>query len=121
MQHSRKMLSRHIIIRKVLAVFVLLLFAFCITPKMLLHDLIADHKDTPFTSSNSSNQQFEYSGFRCNCDNLVVESPFVYYHISQEIIHPEFRPDHSDFFSSNPLVSCAFYFELRGPPYRVYA
>jgi hypothetical protein len=104
------------IIRKIAAVFLLLLFAFCITPKMLLHELIADHKDTPFTSNNSSSQQFEYSGFRCNCDNLVVESPFVNYYITQEVVFPKFNSNHSDFFATNPVFSHSFYFELRGPP-----
>jgi hypothetical protein len=55
----------------------LVLFAFSNTPKKILHDLLADHKDSPVKTRDSKTPQLDVSGFRCNCDNLVVESPFL--------------------------------------------
>ncbi|PWT76121.1 MAG: hypothetical protein C5B59_07265 [Bacteroidetes bacterium] len=109
-------MNKHPIIKRALAGFMILLFAFCVTPKKLLHDLIADHRDTPFSLASPSQQQIEYSGFRCNCDNLVVESPFI----------PAIEPAalFISFFykeSSSPAshqAEPAYYFDIdsRGPP-----
>jgi hypothetical protein len=114
---SQKTLLRNSIIRNLSAGLLLVLFAFCVTPKKIIHDLLADHKDAPFTLAGTAQQQFEYSGFRCNCDNLVVESPFVSDFIPVliqvergYIEHPVDRPI--------PFtVPPHFYFELRGPPF----
>ena len=94
----------------------ILLFAFCVTPKKLLHDLIADHNDTPFSVGSSSQQQFDYSGFRCNCDNLVVESPFI-----TEVVALTTPVLFSYGNYSTPILQQAakvhpFDIELRGPP-----
>ena len=94
----------------------LVLFAFSITPKLLLHDLVANHKDTPLKSSTNKTQQFDVTGFNCGCDNLVVESPFVENFIAAEIVTPSFfslhiNPEIKNFISVNQ-----FYVGLRGPP-----
>lgn len=94
----------------------LVLFAFSITPKLLLHNLVANHKDTPLKSSTNKTQQFDVAGFNCGCDNLVVESPFVENFIAAEIVAPSFfslhiNPEIKNFISVNQ-----FYVGLRGPP-----
>ena len=103
-------------IRKVLAALMLILFAFSITPKLLLHDLVANHKDSPLPSSAKNNAAFNKAGFNCGCDNLVVESPFVENPVAALSIVPQifsslFTAEPNDFIS---LVH--FYIELRGPP-----
>jgi hypothetical protein len=97
----------------------LVLFAFSITPKKILHDLVADHKDTPVKTSDSKTPQFDVSGFRCNCDNLVVESPFLNEGPALEIILTSFYftpPVETD---NNLSVVHLYYATLRGPPLAV--
>jgi hypothetical protein len=64
------------IIRRFSAAFFLLLFAFCVTPKRFLHDLLANHQDTERTASLLVTE-VSASGFHCHCDNLVVMTPFT--------------------------------------------
>jgi hypothetical protein len=66
-------------IRSILAVFFLLLFAFCITPTRTLHNLVANHTDKRihFKTKDPYQSQISKLGFHCQCDNLVSESPFV--------------------------------------------
>jgi hypothetical protein len=71
------LLAKKNLIQRLLAGIMLVLFAFSITPKMTLHDLFAHHKDTLFSASSKDHAVISLSGFRCNCENLVVESPFV--------------------------------------------
>jgi hypothetical protein len=56
------------------------LFAFGITPKITLHNLVANHKDGRIKSSSLADPgstQLAKASFNCQCDNLVSESPFV--------------------------------------------
>jgi hypothetical protein len=48
-------------------------------PKKAVHDLLARHKDRN-VPINHSKTQFTWAGFHCNCENLVVESPFISNH-----------------------------------------
>ena len=104
------------IIRKLSAGFLLLLFALCITPKKTLHDLIADHKDAPFASEGTAQQHISTSGFRCNCDDLVVESPFISDFIPIEIITIAAYSSHVAAPADDFRFLHHFYYELRGPP-----
>jgi hypothetical protein len=109
-------LAKNQSIRKILAALMLVLFAFSVTPKLLLHNLVANHKDTPVKCSANNNAQFNIAGFNCGCDNLVVESPFVENSVTAEIITQQvfyqyINTEVKDFISVNQ-----FYFELRGPP-----
>jgi len=94
----------------------LIVFAFSVTPKILLHNLVADHRDTPRSHNNSKQNQLSKTGFNCNCENLVVESPFVNdfvpfnLSIASQFANRQFVYN-DDFRSVNH-----FYFELRGPP-----
>ncbi len=66
-------------IRSMLAGFFLLLFAFCITPKQTMHNLVASHSDAGANSkvSDPYQSQLTKAGFHCQVDNLITESPFV--------------------------------------------
>jgi hypothetical protein len=104
------------IIRKLFGAFMLMVFAFSVTPKILLHNLVADHRDTPRSHNSSKEQQLSKTGFNCNCDNLVVESPFINDFAAVRLSdQPEFAKRHITFINdfSFPFL---FYFRLRGPP-----
>lgn len=103
-------------IRKILAVVMLNVFAFSVTPKIILHNLVADHRDTPRSQNHSKDQQLSKTGFNCNCDNLVVESPFTDDQKSVQIII-------SSFFLPQAIENIQrfnaghhFYFLLQRPP-----
>lgn len=94
----------------------LFIFIFSITPKKILHDLVADHKDTPTLFNHSTTTQLNSNTFNCNCDNLVVELPFVYQNDIIQIINPILYYS----FSNNRIYTLCyqtnFDLELRGPP-----
>ena len=92
----------------------LLIFAFSITPKLFLHDLIVHHKDTPVTSGKDA--QIGQTGFRCDCENQVVELPFIDGVASfQLIVQGCFRS--YQIRSAHQYYSFPrFNFGLRGPP-----
>ena len=91
-----------------------MLFCFSVTPKFLLHRLLANHKDSPV--SNSTKAQLASSGFHCDIENLVVEAPFVPVSTNVTLHIPVIFADYLDKLSYNficrkNVVSC-----LRGPP-----
>jgi hypothetical protein len=70
-------LSKHPVIRALLSGFFLILFAFSATPKLFLHGFLANHRDAPLQKTQSGRPLVGTAGFHCDCDNLVVESPFT--------------------------------------------
>jgi hypothetical protein len=100
----------------VLAAFMLAVFAFSITPKILLHNFVANHKDTPFTSNFEKTAQFHKAGFNCSCDNLVVESPFTDDFSPVQITVQTFFPSRIARDINNFRNGYHFYLTLRGPP-----
>jgi hypothetical protein len=103
-------------IRNILAGLMVLLFGLSITPKITLHDLVANHKDKPYRVNDSKNKQIDVSGFHCYCDNLVVESPFLdecaALHIASITV-----PRRTFSSAARPFYfTSRFYFALRGPP-----
>jgi hypothetical protein len=111
-------LQQPLTIRNVLAGFFLLLFAFCITPKRTLHNLVANHTDgrTGVKSKGPYQSQIGRSGFNCQLDNLISESPFV------EDTQIPFTLLVSDFLTYQEKQAGSFYVSaffcsgLRGPP-----
>lgn len=108
-------MTKKTLIQRIIALFMLVLFAFSITPKKFLHDLVANHHDIKY-SAGQTNAQLSKTGFNCQTDNLVVESPFentlsapeifvpsVYIHLNESLT--------KTFFSFNNIISA-----LRGPP-----
>jgi len=73
---DNRILKQSTTITRFSAAFFLLLFSFCITPKRILHDLLANHKDVQ-TTANLPIEQVAASGFHCHVDDLVVVEPFV--------------------------------------------
>ena len=116
LQRSSKNLSIREILRKLLGAFLLLIFAFSITPRILLHNLVADHKDTPWQTNDSNHNQITKTGFNCNCENLVVESPFTSQAQFLKFEVPTQLSSYIAIQTENFLSASHVYFHLRGPP-----
>jgi len=106
------------VIRSLISGFLLCIFTFSITPKKWLHDIVANHKDS-YANSIDGKTIRTTAGFHCNCDNLVVQSPFISYDGPAEMNAPAFFVLHQTATISNLISSYHFFSELRGPPTRV--
>ena len=93
----------------------LALFALSVTPKIVIHALVARHTDSHLDLHNSADQ-LNKAGFHCTIDNLVVESPFLDYTVSIELGIPPSFPVHRPAPLEARHSSSHFIFGLRGPP-----
>jgi hypothetical protein len=96
----------------------LLLFAFSITPKQLLHDAITGHKHSYSKLEADANYQASKNNFKCNWQNQVIESPFIdqeNFQLQQPVLVYSSYINHYTFsyYSTQPFFS-----SLRGPPAR---
>jgi len=102
-------------IQRLIAAFLLLLFTFCVTPKKVLHDLLANHRDAQ-TIHHLPVKQIAASGFHCHIDDLVIMAPFLPGIQSTIVGISSSSPWHFN----QPSVSCSFASlslpEGRGPP-----
>jgi hypothetical protein len=93
----------------------LVLFALAIMPKIVLHALVANHRDT-HPGLIVHGDQLNEAGFHCDTDNLVVEFPFV---PASPVPSPIAGPSNlipSTAALQEPLASSHPLFGLRGPP-----
>jgi hypothetical protein len=109
-------LKNQTIIKGLLAALMLILFAFSITPKIVLHDFVANHKDTPLKSNFGENAQLNVAGYHCSCDNLVVESPFTDTKVKSPVTRVAVFPQLNLIYHGHFYAGHNFYIELRGPP-----
>jgi hypothetical protein len=70
-----KMLSKPTI-RALGSIFLLMTFSFSITPKIVLHNLVAHHKDI-HSGNHSSSDQVAQAGYHCDCESQVVVLPYL--------------------------------------------
>jgi len=109
-------LSKTPVIKKIAAIFLLIVFAFSITPTVVFHNWLADHTDTCKKSSNTKGQQFGKKTFNCHCDTIVAESPFTetasFLDLPVIQVFPVATADAIVYFPSAPAV----FYSLRGPP-----
>ncbi len=104
------------LIQKLISSFFICLLALSITPRIILHNLVANHRDGGFSTPNSKQTEVSKAGFNCHFDDLVAESPFI---ATEEI---QVAPPLLSFklliqFSKISFFSRHhFYAELRGPP-----
>lgn len=105
-------------ILKLITGFILVVFAFSITPKKVWHDLLANHRDLSTRSYQTTKKgdQIHKAVINCNCDQLVVESAFVtkasFFSIEVPIIEKDYIVKPYSF-SFNETI---YNFGLRGPP-----
>ena len=104
-------------IKKLLSSLLLAVFAFGIMPKIFLHDIFASHTDFSLSISKYPHtDQVDKAGFRCNCDYLVVESPFTDQSDRIELSTPFSFSDLQEHFFYDYHFTSAFFYSLRGPP-----
>jgi len=56
------------------------------------------------------------SGFRCDCDNLVVNTPFIHVDGPKELTITKFFADYEVSTINNFTAGHNFFSHLRGPP-----
>lgn len=102
-------------LRRCISAVLLLLFALSITPKKTLHDILVHHQDE-IADHHPTVPTITHSGFHCDTDNWVAESPFTG---EETPVIPQPLPV---FIHFNDAVNISlhsittFYFSLRGPP-----
>ena len=102
-------------IRSFVTGLLLCLFTFSATPKQWLHDIFADHKDF-YSNAVGDHIQFIKSGFHCECDNLVVNTPFIHVEGPKELTISKIFPAYEVTDITNWNAGHYFLFHLRGPP-----
>ena len=55
----------------------LIIFAFSVTPTILLHNWTANHIDSVKKLKDTDQQQLSKKLYNCHCDSIVAESPFT--------------------------------------------
>lgn len=96
----------------------LLIFSLSITPKLFLHNIFANHKDTLYylTGNDPKNFQLNKVGINCQCINLVAEAPFINYDDPIQIIAPDFFSEKKPGFCLSFYDARHFFSAFRGPP-----
>ncbi len=105
-------------IRKFIAVMMLVVFAFSITPQKSIHDVVAKHIDPTNCSvhNNLPIEQIEKEELHCTFDFQVATTPFATYDFSI-ILQPPFVAQTRDtFFLAAPISRLAIISDSRGPP-----
>jgi hypothetical protein len=105
------------LIKRTVSLLLLLIFAFSITPKQWIHELVFKHKDVYTNCTDGyTRAHLHQSGFHCELDNIVVLSPFVSDISTVELKVPLV---HFVYYSRNvnSFHSAGYFFsDLRGPP-----
>jgi hypothetical protein len=111
------MLNKNTIIRFINALGLSLLFLLSNTPKKLLHSIFANHIDLKKSQAVShQGQNLVPLSFHCQCDNLVVESPFTSDVVCASFYFPkQYKKFAASLYNDIPSVY-QFTFTLRGPP-----
>jgi len=109
-------LDKNQVIRSFFAGVLLIIFTFSITPKNILHHIIASHQDDICLVTNHDTTNIHKAGFHCRCENLVAESPFIESVTFQDLKAPIIFSVFAgrvvyDFYNLHH-----FFAELRGPP-----
>jgi hypothetical protein len=109
-------LQKNLVIKKIAALTMLIVFAVSITPTIVFHNWFADHIDTVSKSTDTKGEQLGKLSFNCHCDHIVAESPFTEpataaHSITEKIFSATDVERQDQFFSSAPVL-----YSLRGPP-----
>jgi hypothetical protein len=104
-------------IRGVICSLLICIFALGITPRILLHDLVADHDDISFQCNNEPGTHFHKSGYNCHIENFAAESPFTDVSRDLSVIPPNYCTVLKSVICNQIFPEPVVYFELRGPPF----
>lgn len=64
-------------LRSFVAGLLLIIFAFSVTPTIVLHNWLANHTDSVRKLPDTGQTQVAKQLFNCHCDNIVAESAFT--------------------------------------------
>ncbi len=116
MQHGNKKLYSNLTIKKLVASFMLLLFAISVAPKQLLHDVVTGHKHNYAKPGDGLKVQTPKNNFQCGWRNDAVESPFTH----ESSIQPcNLLPVYTSYiycYIRNYQSAEQLFSSLRGPP-----
>ena len=105
-------------IRQFIALAMLVVFAFSITPQKNIHDFVAKHVDPTSCSVhvNLPIEQVEHATIHCSYDQLVATSPFIQYSFELFLITPTTQTVKNEATFSFIPSSSISNFDSRGPP-----
>ena len=108
----------HKTFKQFLALAMLVVFAFSITPQKSIHDLVAKHIDPNSCSVHKDLpiEQVENTALHCSYDFQVATTPFVDYDFSVEIATPAIAQLRNAQFFAAPIDRIAIISDSRGPP-----
>jgi len=108
----------HKTFKQFLALAMLVVFAFSITPQQSIHDLVAKHIDPTSCSVHKDLpiEQIENAALHCSYDFQVATTPFVDYDFNIEITTPEIAQPRNAQFLAAPIDHIAIISDSRGPP-----
>ncbi|MDO6435275.1 hypothetical protein Q4E93_31955 [Flavitalea sp. BT771] len=107
------------IIRRLSAGALLALFTLSIMPRILVHSLVAKHKDvhlSVLSMGNDGPDQVNKASFHCNVESLVVELPCLWHPFSIQLTVPRQFQEYQVAADHQFHSFCHFIFGLRGPP-----
>lgn len=104
--------------KQFLALAMLVVFAFSITPQKSIHDLVAKHIDPTSCSVHKDLpiEQIEKTELHCTFDFQVATTPFVDYDFSIEIKAPQLTKARDVHFIAAAIEQHAIVSDSRGPP-----
>jgi len=104
--------------KQFLALAMLVVFAFSITPQKSIHDVVAKHIDPNSCSVHKDLpiEQIENAELHCTFDFQVATTPFVDYDFSIEIETPLIAQPRNANFLAAPIDQIAIISDSRGPP-----
>ena len=108
----------HKTIRYFIALTMLVVFSFSITPQKVIHNFVANHLD-PTTCEIHQNlpiEQVETGGLHCTFDFQVATTPFVVYNFDILISLPVNPVSGNTFYVSKKIAQYFISGESRGPP-----
>jgi len=104
--------------KQFLALAMLVVFAFSITPQKSIHDVVAKHIDPNSCSVQKDLpiEQIEKTELHCTFDFQVATTPFVDYDFSIEIATPIVAKARNAQFEDKTISQHAIISDSRGPP-----
>jgi len=104
--------------KQFLALAMLVVFAFSITPQKSIHDLVAKHIDPKSCSVHKDLpiEQIENAALHCTFDFQVATTPFVDYDFNIEIARLEIAQPRNEHFEHTTISQHAILSDSRGPP-----
>ena len=104
--------------KQFLALAMLVVFAFSITPQKSIHDLVAKHIDPTSCSVHKDLpiEQIEKAELHCTFDFQVATTPFVEYDFTIDITAPIVTKASNTHFLTEAITQLSIVADSRGPP-----